>query len=52
MIEAGEFGYMAGIQNDSFINVPLDDVAKGERIVPIDHQLIKSARSIGVSFGD
>jgi 6-phosphofructokinase 1 len=52
MIEKEEFGYMVGVQNNSFVKVSLKDVAKGPKTVPLDNILIKSARSIGVSFGN
>ncbi len=52
MIENKEFGQMVGVRCQGLVNVPLDEVAKGARLVSIDDPLIKSARSIGVSFGD
>jgi len=52
MIEKGKFGFMAGVQCDSLLDVSLDEVAGGPRLVPIDHSLIKSARSVGTCFGD
>lgn len=51
MIEAKEFGYMIGVQCDGLVNFPLEEVAKGTKLVSSDHPLIKSAKSIGVSFG-
>jgi ATP-dependent phosphofructokinase / diphosphate-dependent phosphofructokinase len=51
MIERKEFGYMVGVRCDSLVNVPLDEVAEGPRLISEDHILIQSARSIGVSFG-
>lgn len=51
MIEQKEFGYMVGVKKDSMVNVPLEEVAQGPRCIPPDHPLIKSARSVGTSFG-
>lgn len=51
MIKRGEFGCMAGVKGNSFIPVPLKTAAGGIRNVPLDHGLIKAARSVGVSFG-
>lgn len=34
------------------INVIAEKVAKGTKTVPLDHPLIKSARSLGTCFGD
>lgn len=52
MIQRKEFGFMAGVQKCALVNVPLKDVSKGVRKVPLDHPLIKSARSLDTCFGD
>ena len=52
MMQDKEFGHMVGVKGASFVSVPLRDVAKGFRAVPLDAPLIKSARSLGTSFGD
>ena len=52
MIEKKEFGYMIGVKGDSLVNVPLEEVAVGPRLITSDHPLIKSARSVGTCFGD
>jgi ATP-dependent phosphofructokinase / diphosphate-dependent phosphofructokinase len=51
MVEDREFGFMIGVKGNGLVNVPLDAVAKGPRLVPADHPLIKSARSMGACFG-
>ena len=52
MIVAKEFGYMAAIQKAKVVKVSLKEVAKGARTIPLDHPLIRSARSVGTCFGD
>jgi len=52
MAENKEFGYMVGVKRNSFITVPLEEVAKGPKTVPLNHPMIKAARSLGTSFGD
>jgi len=52
MIENEEFGYMAGVRKNSLVIVPLKEVAKGPKTVPLNHPMIKAARSIGTCFGD
>jgi 6-phosphofructokinase 1 len=52
LIENKEFGYMVGLKGNSLVNVPLEDVARGPKKIPLNHQLIKSARSVGTCFGD
>ena len=52
LIENQEFGFMVGVKGDALVKVPLETVAKGSRRVPLNHPLMKSARSVGTSFGD
>lgn len=46
------FGYMVAVKGDSISEVLLKDVAGGIRKVPLNHHMIKVARSVGTSFGD
>jgi ATP-dependent phosphofructokinase / diphosphate-dependent phosphofructokinase len=50
-IARGYFGCMVGVKDDHLVKVPLSKVAKGQRLVPLDHTLIKDARALGTSFG-
>lgn len=52
MVKKRNFGYMVGVKGASLIGVPLEDVAKGPRTVPLNHPLIQAARAIGTCFGD
>ena len=52
MILDGKFGYMAGMHCNTLVEVPLEEVAKGPRLIPKDHLLIESARSVGTCFGE
>jgi 6-phosphofructokinase 1 len=52
LLVKGEFGRMVGVRCGELVAVPLDEVARGHRLVPPDHPMIHSARSVGVSFGD
>lgn len=52
LIRAEEFGYMVGIQNGEAVAVPLSHVAGRLKTVPLDEQVIMSARKVGISFGD
>jgi phosphofructokinase-like protein len=52
MVQKKKFAYMAGVKGASLIDVPLEDVAKGPRTVPLNHPLIRAARDIGTCFGD
>jgi phosphofructokinase-like protein len=52
MIKSKKYGYMVGVKNNKLVEVPLEDVAKGKKLVPLDDPLIQSARSVGTCFGD
>ena len=52
LVEDKKFGYMVGIKENSLVAVPLKDVAKGPKLIPLNHPMIKAARSLGTCFGD
>jgi len=52
MIVNQRFGYMLGVQKNELVEVPLAEVAGGQRTVSLDDPLISAARSVGTSFGD
>jgi len=52
MIANKEFGFMVGVNGRRLVEVPLEKVAKGAKTVPLNHPLIRSARSVGTCFGD
>lgn len=49
---AGEFGRMVSLKNGKITSIPLKDIPPGIRRVPLEHQLITTARNLGISFGD
>ncbi len=51
LILKGKFGRMVALKNGQLASVPLSEVGGKTRKVPTNHELIKAARSIGVSFG-
>ena len=52
MIEDQRFGYMVGVKKNALVAIPLKEVAKRPRTVPLNHPMIKAARSLGICFGD
>lgn len=52
MIVAGRFGYMVGMQANRMVDVPLEVVAQGPRLIMPDDPLVCSAREVGTCFGD
>jgi 6-phosphofructokinase 1 len=47
----GRYGLMVRMAGGAISAVPLDDT-RGIKMVPVDGQLVSSARAIGISFGD
>jgi len=48
----GEFGKMVAHQPPNVVTVPLEDVVGQQKRVPLDFDLIRTARACGISFGD
>jgi 6-phosphofructokinase 1 len=51
-IADGRHRIMVAARGESAEAVPLDDVAGKTKSVPLDHQWLSSARSLGISLGD
>ena len=51
LIEEKKFGQMVSVEGNHLAAYPLEEVAKGPRLVPADHEMIEAARAIGVCFG-
>ncbi len=47
-----DYGKMVAVRNNDIVSVPLSEVAGKLKTVPKDSSIIKSARDIGVCFGD
>lgn len=47
-----KFGHMVALQNDRVVAVPLKEVAGKLKTVPLDSELIHTARQLGLSMGD
>lgn len=52
LARCGEFGKMVALHPPHIVAVPLDQVVGKQRKVPLDYDLLKTARAVGVSFGD
>jgi 6-phosphofructokinase 1 len=51
-VRDGEFGKMVAFQPPEIVTVPLEKVVGRQKQVPIDFDLIRTAKAMGVSFGD
>ena len=51
-IRAGEFDVMVASQPPEIVTVPLELVGGKQRLVPPDYDLLRTARALGISFGE
>ena len=51
-VERGNFGSMVALQGKSVRSVPLGDAVNDIKRVPVDGEVVRTARALGVSFGD
>ena len=52
LVAEGKFGTMVSYQNDEVLDAPIADAVNRLRLVEPNHRLVKTARAIGISFGD
>ena len=51
-VENGAWGQMVALQSPHLVTVPIADVIREEKRVEIDHDIVRAARSTGISMGD
>ena len=52
VVEAGKFGTMVALDPPNIRAVPIEDAIKKIKRVPIDSDMVETARDVGISFGD
>ncbi|NWF51990.1 MAG: 6-phosphofructokinase, partial [Nitrospirae bacterium] len=52
LIEAGLFGSMVALNTPGITAVPIEEAIGKMKSVPLDSDVIMTARSLGISFGD
>ena len=50
--QTDKYGYAVAMINEVVSENPLSEVAGKTKFVPADHQLVKTAKALGVAFGD
>ena len=48
----GQFGKMVANHPPDIVPIPLGEVVGRQKLVPLDNDLLLTARAIGISFGD
>ena len=52
LLQAGQFGVMTALRSPDIVAVPLECVVGKTRTVPLTGDVMRTARSLGISFGD
>jgi 6-phosphofructokinase 1 len=52
VLRAGQSGVMAALRSPDIVAVPLEEIVGKTRNVPVDGDLVRTARSIGICLGD
>jgi phosphofructokinase-like protein len=52
LVKEGAFGRMVALDPPDIVSLSLDEVVGKTRTVPIDSDLIRTARALGIAFGD
>ncbi len=52
LIKRGAFGMMVSFQNHEVTQVPIAEAINRLRLVPPDHDLVRTARAVNITFGD
>ncbi len=48
---SGQFNRMVVMQGGKILSVPISEVANRQRLIPLDHPLLSTARAVGTCFG-
>ena len=48
----GAFGTMVGLAGDAIVRIPLADAVGRQKLVPLDSDIVVTARELGISLGD
>ena len=52
LAEAGKFGAMVALRSNDIVSVPIEEAVKEMKSVSPDSDIVITARSLGISFGD
>jgi phosphofructokinase-like protein len=52
LLHAGNYGQMVALRSPEIVAVPIEKVVGRTRNVPVDGDLVRTARHVGISFGD
>jgi phosphofructokinase-like protein len=51
LLDAGERGRLVVMKGRTVTHIPIEEAEGKQRLVPVDHPLVRAARNVGTSFG-
>ena len=51
-VEDGKWGHMVALQSPNIVTIPIEQALREPKRVDLAHDLVKTARRLGISFGD
>lgn len=51
-VEDGKWGQMVALQSPNIVTIPIEDALREPKKVQVGHDLVRTARRLGISFGD
>ena len=51
-VEDGKWGHMVALQSPNIVTIPIEDALGKEKRVDPNHDVVQTARRLGISFGD
>ena len=51
-VEDGKWGHMVALQSPNIVTVPIEEALRQPNKVDLGHDLVRTARRLGISFGD
>ncbi|HVT40356.1 MAG TPA: 6-phosphofructokinase, partial [Gemmatimonadaceae bacterium] len=51
-VEEGRWGHMVALQSPNIVTIPIADALREPKRVDLAHDLVRTARRLGISFGD
>src|SRR6185503_13736199 len=51
-VEEGKWGHMVALQSPHIVTIPLKEALRVAKRVELDHDVVRTARETGISFGD
>ena len=51
-VEDGKWGHMVALQSPNIVTVPIEEALRQPKKVDLNHDLVRTARRLGISFGD